>query len=83
MCRENSITGKPQKSETHKKSNHPKISITIQKHGVQQDNFSGQFLFFIFDVIIFCFVVGICDLKHDVETIFYLSYVLTASGNLF
>ena len=24
-----------------------------------------------------------CDLVHDVETIFHLSYVLTASGNLF
>ena len=28
-----------------------------------------------------CFVVAICDLVHDVETIFHLSYVLTASGN--
>ena len=25
----------------------------------------------------------ICDLVHDVETIFHLSYVLKASGNLF
>ena len=32
--------------------------------------------------IIFCFVVAICDLVHDVETIFHLPYVLTASGNL-
>ena len=31
----------------------------------------------------FCFVVAICDLVHDVETIFHLYYVLTASGNLF
>ena len=31
----------------------------------------------------FCFVVAICDLVHDVETIFHLSYLLTASGNLF
>ena len=31
----------------------------------------------------FCFVVAICDLVHDVETLFRLSYVLTASGNLF
>ena len=29
-----------------------------------------------------CFVVAICDLVHNVETIFLLSYVLTASGNL-
>ena len=31
----------------------------------------------------FCFVVAIGDLFHDMETIFHLSYVLTASGNLF
>ena len=31
----------------------------------------------------FGFVIAICDLVHDVETIFHLSYVLTASGNLF
>ena len=42
------------------------------------DNF-----FVFFEIIIFCFVVAICDLVHDVETIFYLSYVLKASGNLF
>ena len=34
--------------------------------------------FFIFD-----FVVALCDLVHDVETIFHLSYALTVSGNLF
>ena len=39
--------------------------------------------FLIFEIIIFCFAVAICDLVHDVETIFYLSYVLTASGYLF
>ena len=39
--------------------------------------------FRIFEIIIFCFVVAICDPVHDVETIFHLSYVLTASGNLF
>ena len=37
----------------------------------------------IFEIIIFCFVVAICDLVHDVETVFHRSYVLTASGNLF
>ena len=31
----------------------------------------------------FCFVVAICDLVHYVETIFHISYVLIASGNLF
>ena len=38
-------------------------------------------LFRIFEIFIFCFVVAICDLVHDVKTIFHLSYVLTASGN--
>ena len=50
--------------------------------GETQDDFSGQF-FRIFEIIIFCFVVTICDLVHNVTTIFHLSYVLTASGNLF
>ena len=40
--------------------------------------------FFVFlRLFFFCCVVAICDLVHDVETIFHLSYVLTASGNLF
>ena len=34
-------------------------------------------------IIIVCFVVAICDLVHDVETIFHLSYLLTASGFFF
>ena len=37
----------------------------------------------LFEIIIFCFDVALCDLVHDVETIFHLSYVLTASGNVF
>ena len=45
---------------------------------ISVDNF-----FSIFENIIFGCVVAICDLVHDVETIFHLSYVLTASGNLF
>ena len=40
-------------------------------------------IFHIFEMIIFYFVVAICDLVHDVETIFHISYVLTASGNIF
>ena len=50
--------------------------------GATLDDFSGQF-FPIFEIIIFCFVVAICDLVHDVKTTFHLSYVLTTSGNLF
>ena len=52
-------------------------------HGVQRRMISVDFFFCIFEIIIFCFVVAICDLVHDVETIFHLSYVLTTSGNFF
>ena len=39
---------------------------------------------FVFLRLLFvCFVVAICDVVHDVETIFHLSCVLTASGNIF
>ena len=47
-----------------------------------KDDFSGHFIR-IFQINIVCFVVALCDLVHDVETIFHLSNVLTASGNLF
>ena len=40
--------------------------------------------FFVFLRLLFVFfIVAICDLVHDVETIFHLSYVLTASGYIF
>ena len=39
--------------------------------------------FRIFEIIIFYFVVAICDLVRDVATKFHLSYVLTESVNLF
>ena len=51
--------------------------------GVQRRMISVVNFFCIFEIIIFCFVVAICDLVHDLETISHLSYVLTASGNLF
>ena len=51
-------------------------------HGVQRRMISVDNFFCIFEIIIFCCVVVICDLVHDVKTIFHLSYVLTASGNL-
>ena len=38
-----------------------------------------DYYFFFF----FAFVVAICDQVHDVGTIFHLSYVLTASVNIF
>ena len=59
-----------------------RVYITSKARGATYDDFRGQF-FRIFEIIISCFVVAICDLVHDVETIFHLSYVLTASGNLF
>ena len=40
-------------------------------------------IFFSFLYIFFCFVVAMCDLMHDVETIFHLPELLIASGNLF
>ena len=39
--------------------------------------------FRIFEIIIFFFVVAICDIVHGMETIFHLSSVLTASRNPF
>ena len=39
-----------------------KLAIT---RGATYNNFSGQF-FHIFEIIIFCFLVAICDLVHDV-----------------
>ena len=48
------------------------MSFWLISRGATLDDFSGQF-FRIFEIIIFCFVVAICDLVHDVETIFLLS----------
>ena len=59
------------------------LVIHYHSHGVQRRMISVDNFFHIFEIIIFCCVVAICDLVHDVETIFHLSYVLTASGNLF
>ena len=36
-----------------------------------------------FIVVIFFIVVAMCDLVHDVETLFHFCYLITASGNLF
>ena len=52
-------------------------------HGVQRRTISVVIFFVFFEITIFCFVVAICDLVHDMETIFHLSYVLKISGNLF
>ena len=52
-------------------------------HGVQRKMISVDNFFVFLRLLFFCFVVAIFDLVHDVETIFHLSYLLTASGNLF
>ena len=46
------------------------------------DVLSGQFCR-IFDIIIFSFIVDICNLVHNVKTVFHLPYLLPASGYLF
>ena len=53
----------------------------VPAHRVQR-RINGQF-FRIFETVIFCFAVAICDLVHNVEAIYGLPLVLTASGNLF
>ena len=53
------------------------------KHGMQHRIILVDIFFHIFEIIIFCCVLAICDLVHDMKTIFHLSYVLRASGNLF
>ena len=58
-------------------------AVVSMLHGVQRRMISVVSYFVFLEIFIFCFVVVICDLVHDVETIFHLSYVLTASGNLF
>ena len=45
--------------------------IAIFSRGATLDDFSGQFLC-IFEIIIFCFVVAICDLVHAVEAMYGL-----------
>ena len=51
-------------------------------HGVQHRMISVDNFFIFLRLLFFCCVVAICDLVHIVETIFHLSYLLTASGNL-
>ena len=55
----------------------------LQRRMISVDNFFIFLRLLFFEIIIFCFVVAICDLVHVVETIFHLSYVLKASGNFF
>ena len=54
------------------------------RHGVKRRMISVVIFIVFLRLFFCCFVVATCrcDLDHDVETIFHLSYVLTASGNL-
>ena len=52
-------------------------------HGVQRRMISVVNFFRIFEIVIFCFVVAICDLVHTVEAMYGLPEVLTASGKIF
>ena len=58
---------------------HAEEQITrVQRRMISVDNF-----FIFLRLLFFCCVVAICDLVHNKETILHLSYVLTASGNVF
>ena len=52
-------------------------------HGVQLRMISVVNFFVFLRLLFFAVAVATCDLVHNVETIFHLSYALTASGNLF
>ena len=48
------------------------IKITKPMHRVQRRMISVDNFFRIFEIIIFCFVVAICDLVHAVEAMYSL-----------
>ena len=52
---------------------HGRIGCLCKGYNVAKDGFSGQFFQFL-EIIIFCIVVAIFDLVHDVEAIFLLPY---------
>ena len=59
-----------------------RISLDVRPlHGVHLISVDNFFIFF--EIFIFCFVDAICDLVHAMEATCGLSYLLTASGNLF
>ena len=47
------------------------LTTRLISRGATYDDFSGQY-FGIFGIIIFCSVVPICDLVHDVEAMYGL-----------
>ena len=48
------------------------LTTRLISRGATQGVFSGQY-FRIFKIIIFCSVVAICDLVHDVEAVYCLT----------
>ena len=58
------------------------LYISYHFHGVQSRMISVNNFFVFLRLFFFFCVDAICDLVHNMETIFHLSYVLTASGNL-
>ena len=58
-------------------------SSILPRHGVQCRLISVVYCFGFLKLLFFAFFFALCDLVHDVETIFHLSYMLTAYGNLF
>ena len=47
--------------------------IWLKARSATKDDFSGQFFLFFEIIIIFCFVVAICDLVQAVEAMYDLS----------
>ena len=47
------------------------LTTRLISRGAKYDDFSSQY-FDIFEIIIFCSVVAICDLVHDVEAMYGL-----------
>ena len=65
--------GETQTTQLHLLARDLKFQTLKLEHGVQRRMISVDNFFRIFEIINFCFVVAICDLVHDVETIFHLS----------
>ena len=56
---------------------HGRVFVMVQRRMVLVIIFS-----YLFKLLLFCFAVAIFDIVHDMETIFLLPVMLTASGNL-
>ena len=61
---------------------HACVSHYFLPRGSTYDGFSGL-CFRSFEIIVFCFIVALFDLVHDVNAIHGVCLPLTTSGNLF